>query len=205
MFPQASLRHLPRLTSDHCPILLNFHPPSTNRGPKPFKFERMWCLESSFMSLVNNHWLESNLEFPDKLNDLTPKCIHWNKHEFGIVQKKKASFLARIKGVQRALCDNPLDHPLAMLEKNLEFELLNILDQEQLLWMMKSRDNWITEGERNTSYFHKSVIIRRRKNRIINLKNEVREEIWDQNQLSSHIRSYLENLFTSSKVYILWD
>lgn len=40
-FPNASVAHLPRVTSDH-PILLNLFCDSRNRQPHPFRFEIMW-------------------------------------------------------------------------------------------------------------------------------------------------------------------
>ena len=53
LFPAAKISHLPRVKSDHCPILLNINPlePKT---PKPFRFEQMWLADSTFPTLVSN-------------------------------------------------------------------------------------------------------------------------------------------------------
>lgn len=37
-YPEAKVTHLPRLTSDHCPILLRTNPKQVSRQ-KPFRFE----------------------------------------------------------------------------------------------------------------------------------------------------------------------
>lgn len=50
---------------------------------------------------------------------------------------------------------NPRSPFLQNLEANLEKENIEILDHEEWLLLMKSRINWIFEGERNTSFFHK--------------------------------------------------
>lgn len=73
--------------------------------------------------------------------------------------------------------------------------------------MMKSRDNLVVEGDRNTSYFHKAVLVRREKNRILSLKYVVGEDIWDPIFLREHIRSYFVNLFSSSSnsEHDLWN
>lgn len=47
-----------------------------------------------------------------------------------------------------------------------------VLEQEEVLWFQKSREKWIALGDRNTTYFHTSTIIRRRKNRIESLKGD---------------------------------
>lgn len=69
---------------------------------------------------------------------------------------------------------------------------------EERLLMMKSRDNWLMDGDMNTPYFHKSVLVRRKKNIILSLTSEVGEEIHDPSKLSDHIRKYFSSRFTSS-------
>lgn len=81
--------------------------------------------------------------------------------------------MARLEGIKKSQGSNGFSNYLFDLEKNLQEELLEILHQEELFWMMKSRDNWLVEGDRNTSFFHKSVFIKRSKNRIISLCSDV--------------------------------
>lgn len=49
MFPNYSLRHLPRATSDHYPLLLNLLPNNLVVGEKPFRFEPMYWSQTSLM------------------------------------------------------------------------------------------------------------------------------------------------------------
>ncbi|XP_048498136.1 uncharacterized protein LOC125496658 [Beta vulgaris subsp. vulgaris] len=55
-FPVYNLWHLPRVTSDHCPILLNLENHRPMDGPKPFGFEPMWTLDSRFLDVVRQAW-----------------------------------------------------------------------------------------------------------------------------------------------------
>ena len=45
------------------------------------------------------------------------------------------------------------------LEKDLQRELNEVLNQEQELWALKSRLNWMVLSDRNTSFFHVSTIV----------------------------------------------
>ena len=45
-FPQCLEEVFPKLTSNHCPIILHTNP--FKRGPTPFRFENMWLLHLNF-------------------------------------------------------------------------------------------------------------------------------------------------------------
>ncbi|XP_021802373.1 uncharacterized protein LOC110746460 [Prunus avium] len=58
-FPEAFVRHLPRVKSDHCPLLISLqssHLPCAN--VKPFRFQAMWLLHPTFRSFVAEKWAD---------------------------------------------------------------------------------------------------------------------------------------------------
>ena len=55
LFPSVEIHHLPRVKSDHCPILLSTDP-RERRPPKPFRFEQMWLTDPTFPTLVDESW-----------------------------------------------------------------------------------------------------------------------------------------------------
>lgn len=66
-----------------------------------------------------------------------------------------------------------------------------------MLFFQKSRVQWIASGDKNTSFYHASVLIRRSKNRIVSLR--INGE-WEMNEevLQNHIRNFYIQLFSSS-------
>ena len=56
------------------------------------------------------------------------------------------------------------------LEQGLVKDLIQREKQEEILWRKKSRKLWLKEGDQNTSFFHKSTVQHRQKNRINHLK-----------------------------------
>ncbi|KAK8626083.1 hypothetical protein V6N13_133735 [Hibiscus sabdariffa] len=89
----------------------------------------------------------------------------WNAHVFGSIGSKKLHVMARLRGVQCALCSRQSLF-LQNLENDLLLELEELLHYEELLWRQKSCSDWIQLGDRNTSYFHKKAKIRKARNRI---------------------------------------
>ena len=56
-------------------------------------------------------------------------------------------------------------------EKRIQQLLNERYSQEEILWRQKSRVQWLKEGERNTSFFHRTMIQRCHSNRIHKLKD----------------------------------
>ena len=103
--------------------------------------------------------------------------------------------MARLKGAQAAL--ERLQSPnMVALEKQLRDELELILDQEEALWKQKSREEWLELGDRNTKYFHRKTLARRRRNRITALKTTENEWCHNEEELKSEAIKFYKLLFS---------
>ena len=131
------------------------------------------------------------------MEKFTRDATEWNRNHFGNIIVKKRRVMARLDGAQKALAERPTEF-LVELEKDLQKELNEVLNQEQELWALKSRLNWMVLGDRNTSFFHVSTIVQRRRNRISCLKNSVGEWVQEETQIMSFIREAFVKLYTTS-------
>lgn len=84
---------------------------------------------------------------------------------------------------------------LDSLEKDLQNQLATTLYQEECLWFQKSRSQWIADGDRNTKYYHSQTIVRRRKNKILTLRDNEGGWVDDPDHLKNIVRDYYVNLF----------
>lgn len=80
-------------------------------------------------------------------------------------------------------------------EQALQFELSEWLLRSEILWYQKSRELWLKFGDKNSKFFHLSIVIRRRSNSIDAIKLEDRSSIHDQKLIREHIRANFINLF----------
>ena len=85
--------------------------------------------------------------------------------EFGNIFWKKRNLLARLSGVEKALAHNPSQRMINM-HSCLSEELDKIMSLEEDLWGIKARTNWLIQGERNTTFFYLSTLIRTSHNKI---------------------------------------
>ncbi|KAE8695366.1 Detected protein of unknown function [Hibiscus syriacus] len=86
------------------------------------------------------------------------------------------------------------------LKDMLKKELEEVLQQEESLWLQKSRNQWILNGDKNTKYFHSCTMLRRRHNYVGALKATDGSWISDQEVLCLMAVNYYKDLFTSSKI-----
>ncbi|KAJ8772685.1 hypothetical protein K2173_027862 [Erythroxylum novogranatense] len=170
-FPLTTVRHSPRVRSDHHPILVSTeHPHYQPAGEKPFRFELAWTTHPDYSGLLMTYWDVS--EALPLILFRWQSCLQaWNRNMFGHIFRRKKQVLARIGGVQRTLMLHP--NPFLLhLEVGLQAEYRLISRQETLHWFQKSRVDWLCLGDRNTRFFHASTTVRRRRSRIEALRDD---------------------------------
>lgn len=91
------------------------------------------------------------------------------------------------------------------LENQLHKDLEKVLDQEAELWDLKSRVNWMVLGDRNTSLYHVSTLVRRKRNMIIAIKNDVGDWITKEKEVMNHFREGFIKLYSTSQVKAKWN
>lgn len=189
------MTHLPFLSSDHAPLYLQLSQEvAGNPRHRPFRFEAAWLTHASFKDLLLTSW-DGSLSTPKALECLRKTLRKWNKEVFGDVKKRKEKLVDEIKEVQDLLDLSQTDELLGK-EEALIKEFDKVLEQEELLWFQKSREKWVTQGDRNTSFFHTSTIIRRRRNRIEMLKNDEGSWVSNPQELEKLATDYYKRLYS---------
>ncbi|OMO86542.1 reverse transcriptase [Corchorus capsularis] len=131
LFLDAAVVHLPRVYSDHSPILLKMEPGvGSDKTKRPFRFQAMWMADNGFQKMMGNLWKTLEGNFIAKEEKLASALMEWNKSEFGNIFEKKKELRPRISGVQRALA-NHRSHQLELLEEDLIAQYDKILEQEE--------------------------------------------------------------------------
>lgn len=100
LFPSLTVSYLPRITSDHSPLLVRWEvkAPRISAG---FIFQRMWADHANFNTPMATDWAKPmagppGLKFWCKLVRLKHTLKNWNWTIFGDVFKKKSVLLDKI-------------------------------------------------------------------------------------------------------------
>ena len=152
-YQNASVLHLPKVELNHHPVLIRFDQYARkSKNPKSFRFMAAWLTNSRFGNFMENNW-NNDVSYYQAASKFSEQVQQWNKDTFGNILQSKKGLLARLGGVQRALERRPL-RSLYHLEDNLKRKLEEVLMQEELLWLQKSKRDWVLFNDRNTAYFH---------------------------------------------------
>ena len=66
------------------------------------------------------------------------------------------------------------------------------------MWALKSRVNWLIQGDRNTAFYHVSTLVRRKRNKISSIKDRMGEWLHDENEVKEFIREGFSSIYTTS-------
>lgn len=142
------------------------------------------------------------------------KLLVWNRKSFGCLKERKNKICADLQCIDSQVEED--DGSLAELmgqRRKVMADIEHVLKAEELFWHQKSKCKWLSEGDGNTSFFHKVVNGRRRKKLLTSLLIEGEEVMNFENIVNETISyfrglykdpiksSYIENLFESGLSY----
>ncbi|CAL5097923.1 unnamed protein product [Urochloa decumbens] len=170
-FPDASVFHLTSPCSDHCPLLVSvLQEPQTQRVERQAYYEIMWEREASLDDCVKEAWEREHTagdlgDINVALKGMMRSLKSWSSEKFGSIRKELERMRAALAQLQ-AMNQDEQAIKAAIREMN------ELLYREEMLWLQRSRVDWLREGDRNTKFFHQKATWRKRRNQISKLKDE---------------------------------
>ncbi|KAI9070826.1 hypothetical protein K1719_047203 [Acacia pycnantha] len=96
------------------------------------------------------------------------QALEWSRREFPnfrkVVEQLRKNLASCYEGV--------LTEAKLLEAEGLVRQIEDAWDKEESYWWQRSRISWLTCGDRNTKFFHTSVIQRRQRNKILRLKGD---------------------------------
>ncbi|KAK1300587.1 hypothetical protein QJS10_CPB13g01304 [Acorus calamus] len=172
-FNSCSLRGLPRLCSDHSPLVLEAGIPA--HSARHFKFENWWLQVEGFRDVAVSCWarpvpeLKGAKKMGFKLKRLKGIIKQWSAEQRRKLQSKKEVIARELKVIEGLEEEGRLDTAGRERRAAINGEWWNILRIDEAVWRQRSREVWLQEGDQNTKFFHKAASQRRRLNKIESL------------------------------------
>lgn len=158
-FPQIRVCHLPRIQSDHCPLVLSLFEERKYYGS--FKFQRQWIQEQFFKETMENEWHIFQADTPwhrlyGRLKHVKRKLKEWSKETRKEKQQQRINLEESICRLDKEI-QNGWSEVKHAEYKRVQEQLNDLITQEEGTLRDKARVKWLKEGDRNTTYFHACI------------------------------------------------
>nr|TKS17240.1 hypothetical protein D5086_0000020710 [Populus alba] len=165
-WPATNAIFQPRSISDHSAIILSPQRPNQHRH-NSFKFLNIWADRGDFLNIVASSWQLPSTGNP--MYQLTTKLSRL-KAELRKLHYRVTSNLTDCVGqaksawdaAQLYLDEHPSSDEAKNTERTLATEYHHLCKAEESYFKQKSRIQWLHLGDRNTAFFHKSLLHRQR-------------------------------------------
>ncbi|KAK1619202.1 hypothetical protein QYE76_024719 [Lolium multiflorum] len=170
-----------------------------SRSPPIFRYETMWEAHADFAHLIDQNWKAehpaSMHDLEKKLEDLSASLSEWGRNTFGHVRRE----LKKLKGELAAMRLAPGRVGPDYLEIKVVERIVELQHREEMMWKQRSRIQWLSEGDRNTRFFHMRASKRKKRNRISRLRRQDGSFTEDPDELRLMAREFYDTLYTSEQ------
>ncbi|XP_042509284.1 uncharacterized protein LOC122084933 [Macadamia integrifolia] len=196
IFQDSSQVVLPRIASDHGPILMTA---IASQRPLncPFRFHQFWMDHEEFNNVVASSWFEWIAGPPiavltSKLKWLKGVLKTWARSAFPHIDRELEDAKTVLNQIHDQIAREGMNDHLFSLEADAKTGLVKALENHEKIWAEKARIRWLKVGDRNSKYFHLSVKMRRNKNTIRALKRLDGTMVEGKNQIGEYIVDFFE-------------
>lgn len=203
-FPDSFCEFLDQLQSDQAPGLVSM-PSIKRKVVKPFKFFHHTIDHPQFLPQVAEAWkcdsIQGSLHFKlmRSLKLLKPVLRKLNRKNYSGISLRVKDQTAKLSLLQRQLLTNP-DPVTARLEHEERGKLQTLIVAEEKFYSQKSRVQWHHLGDRDTPFFHKSVVQRAHRNHIHFLNSDTDVVIGTAEDIKAHTIDYFTNTLGSTNL-----
>lgn len=150
---------LPKLTSDHKPILLRIKE-EEDLGPLPFRFSPLWVKREGFLETVQTTWKTDvsgspSFVWEQKMKNTKKALKEWIKKSTNTPTSQRREATNQLEELQLGLEEKDISPMDLDNEKSAQRKAYSSFRNEEEYWRLKSCSLWLKAGDKNTTYFHR--------------------------------------------------
>ncbi|XP_042514311.1 uncharacterized protein LOC122088975 [Macadamia integrifolia] len=196
IFDDCIQKVLIRVASDHAPLMACS---VSSIKPKnyPLRLNSFWMDHHQFLDVIKEAWHNNFSGSPpfilaQKLKALKPIIKSWSREAFPNLDQEVITSKAELENIQRSIEEDGLTEQLFDQEADAKTKYWKAMENQEKLWLQKSRVRWLKEGDRCSRFFHVMTRIKRSKNTIRCITTEDGVDISDRDQMGSYLAKFYE-------------
>ncbi|KAI0497308.1 hypothetical protein KFK09_020531 [Dendrobium nobile] len=176
LVPTASVKHLARVASDHCPIIFKIDNKQHTKV-KTFRFEDTWKSYPASRKIVSDAW--GRPDFGDEADILNRKIMRtlkslffWNRNKYKKLDLLKEELKTDILNLQlQEEAEGGLNPDNLNLLRGKVKELNTTLLRLSMWWNQRAKAAWNEDGDTNSRFYHTYASARKNGNMIRQIKD----------------------------------
>ncbi|KAI0497209.1 hypothetical protein KFK09_020431 [Dendrobium nobile] len=179
------LKHLVRIASDHCPIILSILLLKPSHV-KIIKFEDVWTSYLAALKVVKKAWaINYEGSLAHILNSKFRRSLFfWSKAKKISLNLAKDKLMEEILDLQNLEAERgQLSNEDCWRLKTKVLKLNSTLARLNTWWKQRAKAKWMNDGDCNSKFFHSYASAKRRLNNIVKLKDDEGNVMEDQSQI----------------------
>ncbi|KAL0555833.1 hypothetical protein IC582_004334 [Cucumis melo] len=179
-------------------------------GPLPFKFINVHLKEPWFKNNVRNWWKNLRQEghpgfsFMKKLKHLSVIIRDEQKKNNRQSDEEKRAWIKEVDNIDRLEAEGNLSEELSLRRTKIKADILLYDFKEAQIWYQKSKRLWNTEGDENTSFFHKICSARQRRSIISNINSDDGVPCTTNENIAKAFLDHFEGIYNGGGVENPW-
>lgn len=199
-FNSIHLSYLPKIFSDHSPMMITIAFTSASRC-KLFRFENFWLEHGNFIFAIRQAISFKPHSSPMHAFYHILARVRHNvnliKHQgLGALDQEIKFVESQLQALDVDVTSNPFYESDQV--RALQHKYRALLRQNHCRWAQRSRLNWIIDGDMNSTFFHKSVRIRRHNNLISSLLDSEGNLVSDLSQINETFINHFTSLWNNT-------
>lgn len=196
LFPNNSVQNTVAPSSDHSALFFQIQIWRPIPRRTRFRFENAWLREKRCSEIVHDCWQQSRDNSIEKRINLCAKELKaWGDRlskKFKESLSKCRERMNRFRGGMDAFSQQCFKEAMKEYSK--------LLSQQEDFWKQRAKQHWLKSADNNTKYFHVYASARKKKNQIMQLKDESGNWCDWKHGLAEVIGDYFEKLFKANDV-----
>ena len=209
LFPHASISHLIVASSDHVGLLLDSwtnqpRNSAPQRKRRMFRFEKAWLKEPGCEEVIESAWEVQPIgmamyRVTQKIKQCRINLLQWSQSHVRVTPKLIDSKMKQLKELEVQPREDYDSRQINLIRH----ELNGLHEKAEVAWRQRSRIAWLTEGDRNTKFFHECASQRKKTNTIRGLIDQQGHWRTEPLEVEQIVVDYFSNLFASSNLQII--